>query len=452
MKGRTITALIIFLILTGITSWLMIQQLIVSKKKLDQERFKYRVESLLYSLQQTYKTTEILIEGIQGLFKSSEYVTQSEWTAYAESLDLEDRFPEFQWISFVAYVLEREKAAFILRQKGQNPRFTIWPEAGADILYPVTYIYPPSFQDFMGYDFHSDSIQAAQFSKSMEMRRIETTFPISLDPVKEKKSERLIFLPIVQNSKEMGWAVVSIDFAILIGKVLNGIPISDMSIEVYAGDETTPNSLIFERGKESDIYLSENRTIDFAGTKWTFVFHAESGFETQTVNYPIFLFLLILLAIFFFIAFLYLKYLDKVALSNASGFLEKSILKNTEYAVIATDLGGMITYVNPAAEKLLGYKASEMIGKMSPTAFHDPEEMERRAAELTTILDRKIYPGIEVFVIFARKDIPENRQWTYIRKDQSRVSVRLSTSVIRDNANQVIGYFGVVIESSKLRV
>ncbi|MEI8624309.1 PAS domain-containing protein [Pseudoalteromonas sp. B137] len=42
--------------------------------------------------------------------------------------------------------------------------------------------------------------------------------------------------------------------------------------------------------------------------------------------------------------------------------LQQSILNSASYSIIATDTNGLITLFNPASEKLLGYKAQDVIG------------------------------------------------------------------------------------------
>jgi hypothetical protein len=64
--------------------------------------------------------------------------------------------------------------------------------------------------------------------------------------------------------------------------------------------------------------------------------------------------------------------------------LNRAIINNAGAAIISTDLNAVIKTFNPAAEKMLGYSADEMISKQSPVSLlHDPEEIARRGAELS---------------------------------------------------------------------
>ena len=70
----------------------------------------------------------------------------------------------------------------------------------------------------------------------------------------------------------------------------------------------------------------------------------------------------------------------------------EAIIETTRYGVIETDLHGIILIFNPAAEKMLGYQAEEIIGKVTPAILHADDEVIARAMELG------IEPGFDVFV------------------------------------------------------
>src|SRR5690606_26633234 len=51
--------------------------------------------------------------------------------------------------------------------------------------------------------------------------------------------------------------------------------------------------------------------------------------------------------------------------------LQQAIFNGANYAIISTDLNGVIQSFNCAAEKMLGYSAEEMIGRTTLVPFHD---------------------------------------------------------------------------------
>ncbi|WP_305333878.1 PAS domain S-box protein, partial [Nitrosomonas sp.] len=124
----------------------------------------------------------------------------------------------------------------------------------------------------------------------------------------------------------------------------------------------------------------------------------------------------------------------------------EAIIETTRYGVIETDVNGIILIFNPAAEKMLGYQAEEIIGKVTPAIIHGHDEVIARALELG------IEPGFDVFVKNPReKREVETREWTYIRKDKSTFTSFLSISALRDGSDRLIGYVGVFEDITHLK-
>lgn len=131
--------------------------------------------------------------------------------------------------------------------------------------------------------------------------------------------------------------------------------------------------------------------------------------------------------------------------------MQSAILDSANYAIIATDPAGIIRSLNPAAERLTGYAAAELLGEATPALFHDGREVEERARTLSAELGQAVQPGFEVFVAKARRGIAEEREWTYVRKDGRRVPVMLTVSAIREAAGEIMGFLGIASDQSERR-
>ena len=128
--------------------------------------------------------------------------------------------------------------------------------------------------------------------------------------------------------------------------------------------------------------------------------------------------------------------------------LQRAILDGADYAFISTDLNGVIQTFNKAAERMLGYSASELIGQFTPEIIHEPQEVINRAAIISAELEQNIPIGFEVFAAKARLDIASEDEWTYIRKDGSRFPVLLSATALKDINQQIIGFLGIAQDIS----
>jgi PAS domain S-box-containing protein len=130
------------------------------------------------------------------------------------------------------------------------------------------------------------------------------------------------------------------------------------------------------------------------------------------------------------------------------------ILNGTEYSIIATDVNGIITNFNKGAEIMLGYKPEELIGITSPAILHDLEEVILRAEILSKELNTLIEPGFEVFVVKSKLGNADTNEWTYIKKDKSRIKVELSVTTLHDKKGEITGFLGIskdITESKKLK-
>ncbi len=121
-------------------------------------------------------------------------------------------------------------------------------------------------------------------------------------------------------------------------------------------------------------------------------------------------------------------------LSNASA-LHNAILDVANFSIIATDTEGTIQMFSAGAEKILGYSADEVVGIHSPAIFHDMNEIIAKAAQSSLELNQTIAPGFEAFAAKVRQGGYDHQEWTYIRKDGSRLPVMLSLAALFGDQN-----------------
>jgi diguanylate cyclase (GGDEF)-like protein/PAS domain S-box-containing protein len=105
-------------------------------------------------------------------------------------------------------------------------------------------------------------------------------------------------------------------------------------------------------------------------------------------------------------------------------------------AIFTTGAGGLITFFNGGAERLLGYSADEVVGRMRGLDLHLPEEIDAAARELG------VEPGRAVFLTLADRGA-ESREWTFVRGDGSHVRVTHTVTPLRDEHGEVVGHVGL---------
>jgi diguanylate cyclase (GGDEF)-like protein/PAS domain S-box-containing protein len=132
----------------------------------------------------------------------------------------------------------------------------------------------------------------------------------------------------------------------------------------------------------------------------------------------------------------------KTAEQEASTALtfSRSLIAKSPYAVIALDVDGCITQINRAAERMLGYASDELVGKASALVLHDPVELTARAECLSNQLGECVLPDMSVLTANPRRGITDEAEWSYIRKDRSRLIVQMTVSALTTEGKQITGW------------
>jgi PAS domain S-box-containing protein len=120
--------------------------------------------------------------------------------------------------------------------------------------------------------------------------------------------------------------------------------------------------------------------------------------------------------------------------------LQNAILSSATFSIIATDSQGIIQLFNVGAERMLGYRAVDVVNKINPSRIHDPQEVAARAQALSLELGTTITPGFEALAFKASRGIEDIYELTYICKDGSRFPAIVSITALRDPHSAIIGY------------
>jgi diguanylate cyclase (GGDEF)-like protein/PAS domain S-box-containing protein len=125
---------------------------------------------------------------------------------------------------------------------------------------------------------------------------------------------------------------------------------------------------------------------------------------------------------------------------------QRAILDNAAYGIISSTPDGTVTSFNPAAERLLGYTAAEVVGRMTPLQWHDPVELATRANQLSTELGETIPLTAAIFAAHPRHNLPEEHEWTFVCKAGRRIPVNLSVTALRGETGEITGLVGLTYD------
>jgi PAS domain S-box-containing protein len=134
----------------------------------------------------------------------------------------------------------------------------------------------------------------------------------------------------------------------------------------------------------------------------------------------------------------------------AQAQLQSIIDAASEFSIIATGVDGTIRVFSPGAERMLGYRAAELVGKATPVVLHLEEELSARREALTAELGRQL-ADFDIFTAKVQTDRADVCEWTYRRKDGTCLPVRLVVTAMHGADGCLIGYLGIAKDISQQR-
>jgi diguanylate cyclase (GGDEF)-like protein/PAS domain S-box-containing protein len=124
----------------------------------------------------------------------------------------------------------------------------------------------------------------------------------------------------------------------------------------------------------------------------------------------------------------------------------QSMIENAPFSIIATDPAGTVTAMNPAAEGLTLYRKHELIGQHSVVMLHDAAEISARAVQLSKDLNEPVQAGFSSLIARPKQGQTDEREWTYVRKDGSRIWVNLAMTALKTQSEKIAGYLGIAFD------
>ncbi len=126
--------------------------------------------------------------------------------------------------------------------------------------------------------------------------------------------------------------------------------------------------------------------------------------------------------------------------------LTQSIIDNAPFSIVATDMNGVITAASPALEKMLHYSKEELVCERSVLLFYDENELDYKAHALADELGYDVEPNFGLLTFYARQNVVKASEWTFVRKDGSRIPVNVTVTTLRTRDETITGYLLVAYD------
>lgn len=131
-------------------------------------------------------------------------------------------------------------------------------------------------------------------------------------------------------------------------------------------------------------------------------------------------------------------------LSVANGQLRNILNSATEVAIIATDLNGVINTFNVGAQRMLGYRDEEVLGRFGLKDFQHAVPADDSGTSEAQVLQDMLSAAIH-------EGSHPARELTFQRRDGSRLVVNMLVTAVRDDQGQWIGCLAVCTDMTEHR-
>ncbi|WP_372761887.1 CHASE domain-containing protein [Pseudoalteromonas sp.] len=399
---------------------------------------------------------------------------------YSNSRNYALEFPGANGIGYIKRVATHDVSDFINTARADRPDNTfnlrvLSPHNEARFI--IQYIFPEANNtSAIGLDIGSESMRRQAALNAALYNQVQLTGPITLVQADKKTQQGFLILLPVYNSitvpatqserlqQLVGWTYSPL----LIDSILKSLSQFDDNYLTITDLNADAALTFFNYGNKSDSSpFVVTTTTEVMGRSWKITLTGSNSFinslsfpsNVQALVTHIVVIILVMLLVLALQLFFYRKKQHELALQQTNATLEsevalrtqqianistlqRSILNSASQTIIATDKNGLITAFNPAAEKLLGYQARDVIGVETPAIFHLESEVVARAKQLSAELNTPIAPGFEVFVVKATATEPDINQWTYVDCNNNHTQVNLSVTSLLNDAGEVVGFLG----------
>ncbi|OCX98195.1 MAG: histidine kinase [Pseudomonas sp. K35] len=120
--------------------------------------------------------------------------------------------------------------------------------------------------------------------------------------------------------------------------------------------------------------------------------------------------------------------------------LQQAILDSASSAVLVTRPDGIVTSVNPTAERLLGYSEQTLVGHPLTAALFRQEALQRRALLLSSELQIPVEADFSVLTVPLHRGRRDMSEWRLRHQNGNEVPVLLGVSAIHDEQEHLRGY------------
>lgn len=386
--------------------------------------FLLRTDRFKVALEEKIRAVSYVLNIFRPLFMQSKEVDISHWQTYVNSLHYRDDYPEIHSIAFTKRITPENRDQFLTQWRANvSPNFTIYPEGEREIYQPVTFTDPfdERAKKSLGFDLWSEPIRRATMEIARDTGKTTLSRKITLfHSIKHQNNVAgfLIFMPIYQGgvppdtleqrrNKLIGFIFSPFSVPQLLedlrsedDDLRNGDNV-DIGLEIYEGDPSKPNNLIYQDTNPDKTYVPQfekELKFDLGQHFWTLRFSTLPEFD-QTFQNNVPQLILVggtLVSLLLSILTLSLTHSRNTLLQKQS--IEQALLKSEERFDLAMrgandglwdwDVNSGKMYCSSRFSEILGLSVNQLFSIRDWSALIHPEDVDKAWKDMHAYLER----------------------------------------------------------------
>lgn len=381
-------------------------------------------DNLRNRIERRLATYEQALHAGAAFLKASNEVTRAEWKTFIGDLSLKGSSRNLASIGFAQAIPPAEKKALERQMRDEGlVDYAISPPGERAAYAPVVYL--ESFENgnprAIGFDLYSEPARRAALERARDTGKAALSDRITLFGKSSDGSESgfLMCVPVyrdgmphaaVQERREslVGWVIAPLWINNFMHALLDGAGAS-LNVEIVDLDQTGEDARIFSRLAASGavpVASIRQKTLSVADRHWLLRFSAAplrpgldpatrwvvlSGVITSLLLFGVALALTTTRARALAVADRLMRELrisnDQLALHAKERSAQLQAVLGASPIPIAHLIGKRFNWVSPALEKLMGYPASELIGRSTRMFFRGDDEFEQYIRKISPIVE-----------------------------------------------------------------
>ncbi|WP_068829403.1 CHASE domain-containing protein [Pseudomonas sp. BMS12] len=383
--------LVSLLLLAGLSSLVLWQwQTLAGSNSLTQEqRFSLAVDGVEFSVRERMRTYEMVLRGMSGLLAGSDNVSHDEWQRATDQLQLQERYPGVQALSWARYLQADALPAFLESVHAQGRAdFQIYPAGERDAYLVADFVHPLDWRNrrVVGFDMYSEATRRAAINQARDSGEAVLTGPLRLKQEADKDVQAgvLLYLPVYRQNVPLSTTEERREA--LLGMVSGSFRMKDLMRGILGSgselyrieliDPAAADQPLVQRSAEKvqSPRFAIQRALDIYGREWLLRVTSTPAYEAtvRDNSLPVSLgsgLLASLLLSLLVGGFLYLRERALADSERRSQLIRESegrfrlVVEASPNAMVLVDSDGRIAMVNQQTEQMFGYPRAELLGQ-----------------------------------------------------------------------------------------